>query len=332
MTNSTDTAAALPFWKMHGAGNDFVVAEAQDIAQDSAPGSAAGGARTDAEWAEIARAICDRHFGVGADGLILVLPSASADRRMRMFNPDGSESEMCGNGLRCFVKYVVDQDLVPAPLAADGASRLLTVETAIGVLHAEASPPTGPVTRVRVEMGVPGLAPAALGMTIDRPAPVLDLAFEAAGDRRVTLVSMGNPHAVEFIADPPAAFPVHEIGPAVEHHELFPNRTNVEFVQVADRSHLHMRVWERGAGETLACGSGACAAAVAAHLHGYVDDTVDVHLPGGTLRIEWDGSGEVYLSGPAVTVYVSTFLWNPDQWDSEQRNPEQWNRQPKDVA
>ena len=219
---------------------------------------------------------------------------------------------MCGNGLRCFVKYVLDRGLVDAPTDGDdgaSAARVLTVETAVGVLRAEATPRRGPVAHVRVEMGVPDLRPQALGMTLDRAAPVLDLAFEAGGPRLATLVSMGNPHAVELIDVPPEAFPVREVGPLVERHELFPNRTNVEFVRVEDRTHLSMRVWERGAGETLACGSGACAAAVAAHLHGLVDNAVDVALPGGTLHIEWDGAGTVYLGGPAETVFMSTFRW-----------------------
>lgn len=279
---------SLPFWKMHGAGNDFVVAEASEA---------------DLPWGALAERVCDRHFGVGADGLILVLPSAVADRRMRMFNPDGSEAEMCGNGVRCFVKYVLDRGLVRSD---DGT---MTVETLPGVLRAEAArSANGTVERVRVSMGVPDLRPATVGVDLDRDPPVLDFVLEAEGQRRLTLVSMGNPHAVELIDVPPAAFPVTTIGPAVERHPAFANRTNVEFVHVLDRTRIEMRVWERGAGETLACGSGACAAAVAARLHGLVDDVVDVELPGGTLRIEWDGAGEVFLSGPAVTVFESTWF------------------------
>lgn len=293
----------LPFWKMHGTGNDFVVVE--DL-----PG---------VDWAALARAVCDRHVGVGGDGLLVVLPSTVADRRMRMFNPDGSEAEMCGNGLRCFVKYVLDRGLVAAAMERD--ARVLTVETAAGVQRAEAWPATGPVATVRVEMGRPALEPAALGMTLDAPAPVLDLAFTAAGERRVTLVSMGNPHAVELIDGDPAAFPVGEVGPLVETHPLFPRRTNAEYVQVVDRAQLRMRVWERGAGETLACGSGACAAFVAARLHGLVDDAATVALPGGTLRIEWDGRGPVFLTGPAAVVFTATYRWDGGATAAEGERP-----------
>lgn len=288
MTQLAQLPATLPFWKMHGAGNDFVVAESTDA---------------DAPWGELAERVCDRHFGVGADGLILVLPSQAADLRMRMFNPDGSEAEMCGNGIRCFVKYAIERGLV------DPATRAMTVETVPGVLRCEAArDDDGRVTRVRASMGVPVLEPAALGVRIEQAPPVLDLPIEAAGGtQHLTLVSMGNPHAVSLIDVPPAAYPVTTIGPVIEHHPLFANRTNVEFVRVLARDHVEMRVWERGAGETLACGTGACAAMVAAHLHGLVDDRVDVTLPGGTLTIEWDGRGEVYLSGPVAFVFAAVW-------------------------
>lgn len=281
--------ATLPFWKMHGTGNDFVVAESDDA---------------DAPWGALAERVCDRHFGVGADGLILVLPSQVADRRMRMFNPDGSEAEMCGNGIRCFVKYAIERGLVSA------TAHTMTVETVPGVLRCEATRDEhGRVTRVRASMGVPALAPAALGVQIEQAPPVLDLPLDADGEtRHLTLVSMGNPHAVALIDVAPGDYPVTTVGPVIEHHPLFANRTNVEFVRVLSRDHVEMRVWERGAGETLACGTGACAAMVASRLHGLVDDRVDVTLPGGTLTIEWDGRGEVYLSG-AVT-FVFDAIWD----------------------
>jgi len=274
---------------MHGAGNDFIVAESD------AP---------DAPWAELAVRVCDRHFGVGADGLILVLPSERADRRMRIFNPDGSEAEMCGNGVRVFAKYVLDRGLVSAP---DG---VLRVETIPGVLGIEATRGAGgAVERVRVAMGVPDLRPEAVGARIEQAPPVLGLPLEAAGESlAVTLVSMGNPHAVIFLGGSPAAYPLERVGPAVEHHPLFANRANAEFIHVDDRGHIAMRVWERGVGETLACGSGACAAVVAARLHGLVDDRVEVALPGGVLIIEWDGAGECYLSGPAALVFESIWV------------------------
>ena len=283
---------AWTFWKMHGAGNDFVVT-----------GDADALARSDAAWGDLARRVCDRRFGVGGDGLIAVLPSDRADRRMRMFNPDGSESEMCGNGIRCLVKFALDQD---DALRARGT---LTVETLAGVLDAVATPgPDGTVARVRVSMGEPRFEPAVVGASVLETPPVLDLPLEAAGrEHRVTLVSMGNPHAVAFTDAPVADFDLARVGPAVEHHPLFANRTNFEVVRVLGEDMIEMRVWERGAGETLACGSGACAAAVASRLHGRVGDRVEVRLPGGALGVEWDGAGEVMLEGPAERVFVSAW-------------------------
>ncbi len=280
----------LPFWKMHGTGNDFVLMESD---------------RVDDGWPELAVAICDRHFGVGADGLILVLPSDVADRRMRIFNADGSEAEMCGNGIRCFVKYCFDRRLVTS---TDGA---MTVETVPGVLTARATfAADGTVERVRVGMGVPDFEPAHVGVHVEQAAPVTDLQVTVHDDRgaetvHVTLVSMGNPHAVEFIDGAPADYPLERHGPLVEHHELFAHRTNFEVAHVGDRSHVTMRVWERGVGETLACGSGACAVVAAARTLGTVDERVAVAVPGGVLEIEWDGTHEVTLTGPAARVFTS---------------------------
>ena len=288
------TAASLPFWKMHGTGNDFVVAEAPR----------AGPASEESAWPALARAICDRHRGVGGDGLLLVLPSAVADRRMRIFNADGSESEMCGNGVRCFVRYLLDRGLVEAP---DGR---VHVETVAGVLAAETRRGgSGVVAAVRVSMGRPAFDHAATGAAVERPAPVLDLPLavtpEGGGEVALTLalVSMGNPHAVCFLDGSPRAYPVGRVGPAVERHPLFARRTNVEFVRVEGRGSIEMRVWERGVGETQACGSGACAAVVAARLRGLVDDEVTVRLPGGEVTVAWDGEGSVLLDGPAAHVF-----------------------------
>ncbi len=277
---------------MHGAGNDFVVAD---------PGG------VDADWGALARELCDRHFGVGADGLILVLPSRVADRRMRIFNADGSEAEMCGNGIRCFVKFTLDRGIVSAP---DGA---ISVETIPGVVGARATfDAGGRVERVRVSMGVPAFRAADLGARVEQEPPLLDLPLEAAGEAlRVTLVSVGNPHAVQFIDGAPAGYDLARIGPAVERHPLFANRANFEIVHVLDRSLVEMRVWERGVGETLACGSGACAAVVAARLHGRVGDSVEVRVPGGALRIEWDGEGEVRLEGPAARAFAARWEGAP---------------------
>jgi diaminopimelate epimerase len=278
----------MAFWKMHGTGNDFVVTEAAADRDD---------------WAELAERVCDRHFGVGADGLIIALPSAMAGRRMRIFNPDGSEAEMCGNGVRCFVKYLLDRGLEEAP---EGA---LQVETMAGVLEARATRgPDGHVETVRVAMGRPRLRPQDVGALVEADAPVRDLPLQAAGEAlQLTLVSMGNPHAVHFLEGATAEFDLERIGPAVERDPLFAHRTNFEVVHVEDRGHIDMRVWERGAGPTLACGTGACAAVVAARLHGRVDDEVEVRVPGGTLHISWDGAGEVYLEGPAVRVFESVW-------------------------
>ena len=213
--------SSLPFWKMHGAGNDFVVLAADDA---------------DAPWGTLAERVCDRHFGVGADGLIVALPSERADRRMRIFNADGSEAEMCGNGIRCLVKFVLEQGLADAP---DGRVR---IETIPGVLKAVATRGAsgasgtdgtdgadGRVARVRVAMGAPSLEPAALGAHVEQAPPLIDLPLEAAGTTyAATLVSMGNPHAVLFTDAPPADFELERVGPALEHHPLFERRTNVE--------------------------------------------------------------------------------------------------------
>ena len=274
----------MKFVKMHGTGNDFVLLETRGEERD---------------WPRLAQAMCDRHFGVGADGLILVLPSARADVRMRMFNPDGSEAEMCGNGLRCVVKYAVE-----GGLARPRAGRI-DVETAAGVLAAQTFGDERTVERVRVSMGAPRFAPADIPVLMEADPPIVGLPLEVAGHTlRLTCLSMGNPHAVHFLDSPVAVFPLEEVGPQVERHPLFPQRVNFEVAQVLAGDRMEARVWERGAGATLACGTGASAVMVAAHLHGLVGERVDITLPGGTLAIEWDGRGEVYLSGPAERVFA----------------------------
>ena len=281
--------ARIPFWKMHGTGNDFVLTDALPADDPALPA--------------LARSVCDRHFGVGADGLILVLPSTNADLRMRIFNADGSEAEMCGNGIRCFTKFALERGLASPP------GDVLRVETAAGVLTAQAQRDAADaVHAVRVAMGAPRLAPRDVGALVEAATPVLDMPLRAGGHAlALTLVSMGNPHAVHLTPAALDGFPLATVGPLVEHDPLFANRTNFELVRVHDRARLELRVWERGVGETLACGTGACAAVVAARLHGLVDDAVDVQLPGGTLRIEWDGAGEVYLNGPAARVFESVW-------------------------
>ena len=276
----------MRFTKMHGAGNDYVLMDARDLEED---------------WATLARAMCDRHMGVGADGMLLVLPSNEANVRMRMLNPDGSEAEMCGNGIRCLAKYVLEREI------AEAGKDPLSVETLTGVRLIEPTWSDGLVERARVAMGAPELRPERVPVTVSDDmsgGPVLDFPLDVDGHLlNLTFVSMGNPHAVAFIDTPVADFPLARIGPQVEHHRIFPNKVNFSIVNVRDSWAVVARVWERGAGETLACGTGACAIAVAARLHGFTGEDVDITLPGGALTISWDGSGEVYLEGPAEEVF-----------------------------
>jgi len=278
----------MRFVKMHGTGNDFVLVEAQGEEQD---------------WPALARAVCDRHFGIGADGLLLALPSTTADVRMRIFNPDGSEAEMCGNGIRCLVRYAVERGLV-RPRGDE-----TTVETLAGLRTVRLEWEDRRIARVTVGMGRPRFSPAEVPVALEAFGPVVDHPLEIAGHLlHLTCLSLGNPHAVHFLDTPVARFPLAQVGPQVERHPLFPNRVNFEVARLLDRRRLELRVWERGAGETLACGSGATAAVVAARLHGWADEAVEVALPGGTLVIRWDGEGEALLSGPAEFVFEGTWL------------------------
>lgn len=284
----------MNFTKMQGAGNDFVLIEAGD---------------TDQDWPRLAVAMCDRHFGVGSDGLLLLLPSASADFRMRVFNPDGFEAEACGNGLRCLAQYVREKELV-----SPGADRI-SVETVAGVRQVEYRPGTGGKPVIRLSMGVPEFRPSEIPVNLQPEEdyaggqPVLDYPLVVDGvGYPVGFVSMGNPHAVYFSPQTVNDFPLAVVGPKVEHNRIFPSRTNFEVAHVIGWDKIEARVWERGAGETLACGSGACAAAVIARQHGYVGDIVDIILPGGVLGVEWKGTREVYLSGPADIVFTGE--WN----------------------
>jgi diaminopimelate epimerase len=248
--------------------------------------------------------MCDRNFGAGADGLLVALRPDRHHARMALFNADGSEAEMSGNGVRCFAKYVIESGIA----RPDG--RRLDVETAAGLISLELQIDRGAVTGARVDMGEPRFAPAEIPVAVEREPPVMDLEIEAGGTYAVTCVSMGNPHAVHFVHDAVAEFPLASVGPKVEHHALFPARVNFEVARVLDREHIESRTWERGVGETMACGTGASAIMVAARLHGLVGDAVDVREPGGVLRLEWDGAGHVYLTGPAAYVYSGEW---PDQ-------------------
>ena len=283
----------MKFTKMHGTGNDYIFIDARNYA---VLGLNRG-------WPELARQMSDRHRGGGSDGIILILESSVADLKMRMFNADGSEGEMCGNGIRCFAKYAIEGGVVSSPRQS------IQVETMGGVRTVEPIFHEGKVTGARVSMGPPGLNPADLPVDLEAsgenlPGPVLDFPCHVDGlDLPLTFVSMGNPHAVAFLEQPVSDFDLRVIGPKVEHHPMFPRRVNFEIVNRNSDGNLTARVWERGSGETLACGTGACAIAVAAKLHGLVEGRVDITLPGGTLKIEWDGEGEVFLEGEAEEVF-----------------------------
>ena len=276
----------MDFAKLQGTGNDFILIDARELERD---------------WSALARDMCSRHFGVGADGLLLILPSKTADLRLRMFNPDGSEAEACGNGLRCFARYATGNGLVK--------SAGFTVETMAGTRAVQIQEEAG----VQVSMGIAAFNPAAVPVIVERrdepdETPVVDYPIKVGNtELRISCVSMGNPHAVCFLNETVADFPLAEVGPRVEHHPMFPNRVNFEIANVISRNEIRARVWERGVGETLACGSGACAIAVVSKLKGLSDNPVDISLPGGTLTIDWGGSGEVLLSGPAEIVFYGVW-------------------------
>ncbi len=279
----------MRFTKMHGIGNDFVMVNCLG----------AGGPAVLAEAQSRAVFLNDRKFGVGGDGVIALLPGESAPFAMRMFNPDGSEAEMCGNGIRCFAKFLYDRGLT-------GGGTEIAVETGAGLLHLRIRPgPDGKASTVRVDMGRPVLTPAdvptALGAGTD---PVVNVPLDLDGQTvRVTTVSVGNPHAVLFVDDV-QTYPVAQVGPQVECHPAFPRRINTEFIQVLSDREINFRVWERGAAETLACGTGACAATVACVLNGLTGRRVLVHLPGGDLDIEWsEADDHVYMTGAAAEVF-----------------------------
>jgi diaminopimelate epimerase len=271
----------MRFTKMHGAGNDYVYVNCFD---ETPP----------ADLAALAVAVSDRHKGIGSDGLILIRPSSAADARMQMFNADGSEAEMCGNGVRCVAKYLYDHNVA--------RKETLRIETGRGVLVLKVLTSGGKVDRVRVGMGQPILKSAEIPTRLSGDPPVLVPLDVAGRELRVTCVSMGNPHCVTFV-DEIVDDLVLRIGPQIERHPAFPKRVNAEFVKVLSRTETVLRVWERGSGETQACGTGACAAAVAGVLAGLTDRKILTHLPGGDLELEWTSSGEVEMTGPAVEVF-----------------------------
>ncbi len=287
---------SIPFLKVQGAGNDFLLIDA--LGENAH--------RSELDWPSLASRVCDRHFGVGADGILIAEETDVADARMVIVNADGSDGEMCGNGFRCFTKYLVERaGMTPT----DGA---LAIETGAGVLHADLSAMTSStVDRVRVAMGPAWLQADEIPVVHEGTAPILHHEVQVAGRSfDLTCVSMGNPHAVWFTDEEVDDFPLTEIGPLVETHPDFPKKTNFEIVNVLAPDHLKMRVWERGVGITMACGSGACAVLVAAQLRGLSDSFATVSLPGGDLEVAWDGlddsSASVFMTGPASFSFEGT--------------------------
>ena len=271
----------MKFTKMEGLGNDYVYINCFEETVD------------DPE--RVAIKISDRHFGVGSDGLILIKPSKIADFCMDMYNADGSKAEMCGNGIRCVAKYVYDYGLTD--------KKAISVETLAGIKYLDLQIKDNKVKLVTVNMGAPELVPAKIPVKSTKDILVNELIEIGANQYNMTCVSMGNPHCVVFVEDT-AAFPLEEVGPQFENHEWFPNRINAEFVQVIDRKTVNMRVWERGTGETLACGTGACASAVACILSGLTEEEITLHLLGGDLLVRWDREKNlVYMTGPATVVF-----------------------------
>ncbi len=271
----------LKFTKMQGLGNDYVYVDCTKKRLENA--------------SEIAKKVSDRHFGIGSDGLILINDSAVADFEMEMYNADGSRGEMCGNGIRCVAKYVYDYGLTD--------QTHISVETLGGIKYLDLTVENGKVTQVRVDMGTPMLEPEKVPVLAEGTS-VIDKPIEVGGNEyRMTAVGMGNPHTVVFMEDVDH-LEIEKIGPQFENHPCFPNRVNTEFVKVIDKNTAKMRVWERGSGETLACGTGACAVAVACILNGLTENTVTVQLLGGDLLIEWDRNADkVYMTGPAEVVF-----------------------------
>lgn len=272
----------MKFTKMHGIGNDYVYVNGLEETISDKP--------------EMARFVSDRHTGIGGDGLILINKSDVADFEMEMYNSDGSRAEMCGNGIRCVGKYVYDYGLTD--------KKELAIETLGGIKYLKLTVENGKVQEVQVDMGEPILKPEDIPVLAEKE-PVLMEDLEVDGETfRMNCVSMGNPHAVIFVEEEVAKLPLQEMGPKFENHPRFPKRINTEFARVLDRKNIEMRVWERGSGETLACGTGACATAVAAILNGLADEEVTIHLRGGNLRIHWDREkNRVFMTGSATTVF-----------------------------
>lgn len=281
----------MKFTKMHGCGNDYVYVNGftEKIRQEDKP--------------ELVRRLSDRHFGIGGDGVIFINPAREADFEMEMFNADGTRAEMCGNGIRCVAKFVYDKGLTDSQhITVVSAGKVKVLDLTVEK-NAEAPEDRGVVTRVRVNMGSPVLEPAQIPVIAEGDRAVNVPIAVCGREYHMTCVSMGNPHAVIF-TEGVAKLDLEKLGPFFENHERFPRRTNTEFVEVLDRNTVFMRVWERGTGETLACGTGCCATAVACALNALTENRITVKLLGGELLIEWDREENlVYMTGPAATVF-----------------------------
>ncbi len=271
----------MKFTKMHGIGNDFIYINCLTEKIENP--------------FKHSKFLCDRHFGIGADGLILIMNSDIADFKVIMYNSDGSQMEMCGNGIRCIGKYVYDNNLIN--------KSNITIETAAGIKQLELSIKNNKVENIKVDMGIPILKSSEIPTNINQehvinyPVNIFNHKFN------ITCVSMGNPHTVIFIDGTTDKFNFEDMGRAIENYNLFPNKTNVEFATMIDKNNIQMRVWERGVGETLACGTGACATLVSAVLNNYCDRSAMIHLKGGDLFIEWNEDNHIYMTGPATKIY-----------------------------
>lgn len=271
----------MKFTKMHGCGNDYIYV---NCLEETVPNPS-----------KVAKVLSDRHFGIGSDGLILIKPSDIADFQMEMYNADGSESAMCGNGVRCIAKYVYDYGLTE--------KTKIELETKAGIKYLDLKIEDGKVAMVTVDMGSPVLEGKKVPVALDKEKVVAEPITVGDKEYEFTAVSMGNPHAVMFV-DSTEAIEIEKIGPLFEFHPMFPERVNAEFIEILDRKRVNMRVWERGTGETLACGTGACASVVACVLNGLTDNEVFVHLLGGDLLVKYDQKqNKVFMTGPATTVF-----------------------------
>lgn len=289
---------SIRFTKMHGLGNDFILVNCLNEKRFAKEGCLGKNNRL-INYPDLAIKICDRHFGIGADGLLLIMKSKKADFRMRDFNPDGSEAEICGNGIRCFAKYVYEKKLT--------RKRRIKIETPAGIILPELYVKNGMVISIKIDMGTPRLLKKDIPMRGDPDSEAIGEKIEVDGrDLNVTCVSMGNPHCTIFVDDVNSV-DVKKLGPLVEKHEIFPNKTNVEFIHVLNENEIKMRVWERYIGETLACGTGACAALVSCVLNNRTDSKITIHMLGGDLLVEWADDGHVYMTGPAEEVFTGEY-------------------------